>query len=57
MAATRRTITVSVTLEQDALPRACLKSGRYVGVSEAMCAALCLLEFEEAAALAAIGPH
>ena len=54
MVATRRTITVSITPEQDALLRTCLESGRYRSVSEAMRAALRLLEFEEAAALAAI---
>ncbi len=54
MAVTRRTITVSITPEQDTLLRACLQSKRYRSVSEVMRAALHLLELEEAAALAAI---
>ena len=54
MADVRRTITISITKEHDALLRTCLQSGRYRSVSEAMRAALRLFEREEAAALAVI---
>lgn len=50
----RRTVTVSITPEQDALLNALLGSGRYRSISEAMRAALRLLERDEAAAIAAI---
>lgn len=49
----RRTITVSITEEQDALLRDCLRSGRFGTVSEAVRAALRLLDRDEAAALEA----
>ena len=49
--AARRTVTVSITPEQDALLRAFLHSGRYRSVSEIMRAALRQLEREEAATL------
>ena len=45
----RRTITISITSEQDALLRACLRSGRYASTSEVVRAALRLLECDEAA--------
>lgn len=50
----RRTITVSITPEQDALLRAFLASGRYRSVSEVMRSALRMLERDEAAALASV---
>ncbi|MFK5600641.1 type II toxin-antitoxin system ParD family antitoxin [Methylobacterium sp. HMF5984] len=50
----RRTVTVSITPEQDALLNTLLRSGRYRSISEAMRAALRLLERDEAAAVAAI---
>ncbi|MCJ2136208.1 type II toxin-antitoxin system ParD family antitoxin [Methylobacterium sp. J-026] len=50
----RRTVTVSITPEQDALLRAFLTSGRYRSVSEVLRSALRLLERDEASALAAI---
>ena len=50
----RRTVTVSITPEQDALLEAVLRSGRYRSISEAMRAALRLLERDEAESLAAI---
>ncbi len=50
----RRTVTVSITPEQDALLRAFLHSGRYRSVSEVMRAALRQLEREEAATLTLI---
>lgn len=52
--ALRRTITVSITEEQDALLRGCLQSGRYGSVSEIVRAALRLLDREEAPALASV---
>lgn len=45
---TRRTLTVSITAEQDALVRSCLHSGRYASASEVVRAALRLLSREEA---------
>ncbi len=48
MIASRRTVTVSITPEQDALLRACPTSGRYYSVSEVMRAGLRLLESLEA---------
>lgn len=45
--AARRTLTVSITPEQDALVRACLRSGRYASASEVVRAALRLLDREE----------
>lgn len=50
----RRTVTVSITPEQDALLRAFLASGRYRSISEVLRSALRLLERDEAATLAAI---
>ena len=50
----RRTITVSITEEQDALLRDCLQSGRFGSVSEVVRAALRLLDREEAQALSAV---
>ena len=44
----RRTLTVSITPEQDALVRACLQSGRFASASEVVRAALRLLERDEA---------
>lgn len=44
----RRTITVSITPEQDELIRACLQSGRFASTSEVVRAALRLLERDEA---------
>ncbi len=45
----RRTLTVSITPEQDVLVRACLQSGRYASASEVVRAALRLLDRKEAA--------
>jgi antitoxin ParD1/3/4 len=50
----RRTVTVSITPEQDALLRSFLATGRYRSVSEVLRSALRLLERDEAAALSAI---
>ncbi|WP_457105916.1 ribbon-helix-helix domain-containing protein [Methylobacterium sp. P5_C11] len=50
----RRTVTVSITPEQDALLCAFLASGRYRSISEVMRSALRLLERDEASTLAAI---
>jgi antitoxin ParD1/3/4 len=50
----RRTITVSITEEQDALLRNCLQSGRFGSISEVVRAALRLLDREEAPALSAV---
>ncbi|MCJ2137491.1 type II toxin-antitoxin system ParD family antitoxin [Methylobacterium sp. J-026] len=50
----RRTVTVSITPEQDALLRDFLATGRYRSVSEILRSALRLLERDEAAALAVI---
>lgn len=49
----RRTVTVSITPEQDALLRAFLTSGRYRSVSEVLRSALRLSERDEAGTLAA----
>ena len=46
----RRTITVSITPEQDALIRACQHSGRFSSISEVVRAALRLLDCDEAMA-------
>lgn len=46
--AVRKTITVSITPEQDAFVRDRLKSGRFGSVSEVVRAALRLLERDEA---------
>ena len=48
---TRRSITVSITPEQEALIRACLQSGRFANTSEVVRAALRLLDRDEAAQL------
>ncbi|MDP4024955.1 type II toxin-antitoxin system ParD family antitoxin [Methylobacterium sp. NEAU 140] len=48
----RRTITVSITPEQEDLIRACLHSGRFASTSEVVRAALRLLDREEARDLA-----
>ncbi|WP_082477674.1 type II toxin-antitoxin system ParD family antitoxin [Methylobacterium sp. Leaf93] len=45
----RRTITVSITSEQDDLIRSCLNSGRFASTSEVVRAALRLLDRDEAA--------
>ena len=45
----RRSITVSITPEQDDLIRSCLQSGRFASTSEVVRAALRLLDREEAA--------
>lgn len=50
----RRTVTVSITPEQDALLRGFLATGRYRSVSEVLRSALRLLERDEATALSAI---
>lgn len=50
----RRTVTVSITREQDALLRDFLATGRYRSVSEVLRSALRLLERDEDAALSAI---
>ncbi|GJD32438.1 hypothetical protein PMNALOAF_3711 [Methylobacterium adhaesivum] len=52
-----RTVTVSITPEQDALLEALVRSGRYRSISETMRAALRLLERDEAAALADSRAH
>jgi antitoxin ParD1/3/4 len=49
----RRTITVSITQEQDDLIQSCLQSGRYASTSEVVLAALRLLDREEASSQAA----
>lgn len=48
----RRTLTVSITLEQDSLIRDCLTSGRYASASEVVRAALRSLAREEVRDLA-----
>lgn len=45
--AVRRTITVSITQEQDDHIRSCLNSGRFASTSEVVRAALRLLERDE----------
>jgi antitoxin ParD1/3/4 len=50
----RRTVTVSITPEQDELLKAFLASGRYRSFSEIMRSALRLLERDEAETIAAI---
>lgn len=45
----RRTITVSITQEQDDLIQTCLQSGRFASTSEVVRAALRLLDRDEAA--------
>ncbi|SDO60026.1 antitoxin ParD1/3/4 [Methylobacterium phyllostachyos] len=45
--AVRRTITVSITPEQEDLIQACLQSGRFASTSEVVRAALRLLDREE----------
>ncbi|SDM53404.1 antitoxin ParD1/3/4 [Methylobacterium phyllostachyos] len=50
----RRTITVSITEEQDTLLRDCLQSGRFGSVSEVVRAALRLLDRDETPALEAL---
>lgn len=52
--AARRTLTVSITQEQDDLVRACLHSGRFASASEVVRAALRLLERDEAMTKVAI---
>lgn len=49
----RRTITVSISPEQDALIRACMRSGRYSSTSEVVRAALRLLDRNEAGSVKA----
>jgi antitoxin ParD1/3/4 len=44
----RRTITVSITQEQDDLIQTCLRSGRFASTSEVVRAALRLLDRDEA---------
>ncbi len=44
----RRTLTVSITQEQDALVRVCIQSGRFASASEVVRAALRLLDRDEA---------
>lgn len=51
----RRTVTVSITPEQDTFLRAFLATGRYRSISEVLRSALRLLERDEASTLAAIG--
>ena len=51
----RRSITVSITPEQEDLIRACLGSGRFASTSEVVRAALRLLDRDEAASQAATG--
>lgn len=53
--ATRKTLTVSITPEQDALVRACVRSGRYASASEVLRAALRQFQEDETPALAAAG--
>lgn len=43
----RRSVTVSITPEQDDLIRACLQSGRFASTSEVVRAALRLLDQDE----------
>lgn len=45
--AARRSITVSITPEQDDLIRSCLQSGRFANTSEVVRAALRLLDLDE----------
>jgi antitoxin ParD1/3/4 len=47
--AVRRTITVSITQEQDDLIKACLHSGHFASTSEVVRAALRLLQRDEVA--------
>ena len=47
--AMRRSITVSITPEQEGLIQACLRSGRFASTSEVVRAALRLLDRDEAA--------
>lgn len=47
--AVRRTITISITQEQDDLIRTCLQSGRFASTSEVVRAALRLLDRDETA--------
>ncbi len=51
--AMRRTLTVSITREQDTLLQACVQSGRYASVSEVVRAALRLLARDEVGLLPA----
>lgn len=53
----RRTITISITPEQDKFLRKCLKSGRYSSVSETVRAALRLLDRDETGALTSLKPE
>ena len=50
----RRSITVSITPEQEALIKACLQSGRFASTSEVVRAALRLLDRDEAMPRAAV---